>query len=410
MNAVGIDVSKGKSTVTIRRPGDEVVMAPRDICHTQSSISELISIIKGLDGETKVCMEHTGRYYEPVATWLSAAGIFVSAVNPILIRNFGEDSIRAPKTDKADAKKIARFTLDRWFRLRQYSRMDEIRNQLKTMNRQFGFYMDQKTAMKNNLIALLDQTFPGADKFFDSPARRDGSQKWVDFVDTYWHVDCVRKKSLEAFTEHYRAWCKRKGYNFSASKAEEVYHTASDLIAVFPKDDNTKLLIRQAVAMLNTASVTVESLRAKMNETAAQLPEYPVVMEMDGVGPTLGPQLMAEIGDVTRFTKRGALTAFAGVDPRANESGAYKQKSTPTTKKGSPNLRKTLFQIMDGLIKRSPVDNPVYAFMDKKRAEGKPYFVYMTAGANKFLRIYYGRVNEYLAALKTSEEAQPDET
>ena len=409
MNAVGIDVSKGKSTVTIRRPGDEVVMAPRDIRHTQSSIRELISIIKGLDGETKVCMEHTGRYYEPVATWLSAAGIFVSAVNPILIKEFGDDSIRAPKTDKADAKKIARFALDRWFKLRQYDHMDEIRNQLKTMNRQFGFYMDQKTAMKNNLIALLDQTFPGADKFFDSPARSDGSQKWVDFVDTYWHVDCVRRKSLEAFTEHYRTWCKRKGYNFSAGKAEEVYRAASDLIAVFPKDDNTKLLIRQAVVMLNTVSVTIESLRAKMNETAAQLPEYPVVMEMDGVGPTLGPQLMAEIGDVTRFTKRGSLTAFAGVDPRANESGTYKQKSTPTTKKGSPNLRKTLFQIMDGLIKRSPVDNPVYAFMDKKRVEGKPYYVYMTAGANKFLRIYYGRVNEYLAALKTGEEAQPDE-
>ena len=405
MNAVGIDVSKGKSTVTIRRPGDEVVMAPRDILHTQSSISELIGIIKGLDGETKVCMEHTGRYYEPVATWLSDAGIFVSAVNPLLIREFGEDSIRAPKTDKADAKKIARFVLDRWFKLRQYNRMDEIRNQLKTMNRQFGFYMDQKTAMKNNLIALLDQTFPGADKFFDSPARSDGSQKWVDFVDTYWHVDCVRKKSLEAFTEHYRTWCKRKGYNFSASKAEEVYQAASDLIAVFPKDDNTKMLIRQAVAMLNTASATVESLRSKMNETAAQLPEYPVVMEMEGVGPSLGPQLMAEIGDVTRFTKRGSLTAFAGVDPRANESGTYKQQSTPTTKKGSPNLRKTLFLIMDGLIKRSPVDDPVYAFMDKKRAEGKPYYVYMTAGANKFLRIYYGRVNEYLAALADSQKS-----
>ena len=64
MNAVGIDVSKGKSTVTIRRPGDEVVMAPRDIRHTQSSVSELIALIKGMEGETKVCMEHTGRYYE----------------------------------------------------------------------------------------------------------------------------------------------------------------------------------------------------------------------------------------------------------------------------------------------------------------------------------------------------------
>ena len=155
MNAVGIDVSKGKSTVTIRRPGDEVVMAPRDIRHTQSSISELISIIKRLDGETKVCMEHTGRYYEPMATWLSNAGIFVSAVNPILIKEFGTDSIRAPKTDKADAKKIARFTLDRWFKLRQYSRMDEIRNQLKTMNWQFGFYMKRGMRVKYELFGVI---------------------------------------------------------------------------------------------------------------------------------------------------------------------------------------------------------------------------------------------------------------
>ena len=405
MNAVGIDVSKSKSTVTIRRPGDEVLMPPCDIPHTQSAINALIEQIKSLDGETKVCMEHTGRYYEPVANWLSDAGIFVSAVNPILIRDFGDDSLRAPKTDKVDSKKIARYALDRWAKLKQYGSMDKTRNQLKTMNRQFSFFMDQKTAMKNNLISLLDQAYPGANDFFDSPTRSDGSQKWVDFVYTYWHVDCVRGKSLQAFTEHYQKWCKRNGYNFSASKAEKIYQNSSDLIAVFPKDDSTKTLIRQAVTMLNTASQTVESLRLKMDQTAASLPEYPVVMAMNGVGPSLGPQLMAEIGDVTRFTHREALTAFAGVDPGKNDSGKRNQKSVRTSKKGSPNLRKTLFQIMDGLIKRSPADDPVYAFMDKKRSEGKPYYVYMTAGANKFLRIYYGRVREYLASLEESKES-----
>lgn len=405
MNAVGIDVSKGKSTVTIRRPGDVVIMPPREISHTQSAINELIGQIRELDGETKVCMEHTGRYYEPVATWLSDAGIFVSAVNPVLIKDFGDDSLRTPKTDKADSKKIARYTLDRWAKLKQYGIMDKTRNQLKTMNRQFGFYMAQKTAMKNNLIALLDQTYPGANDFFDSPARSDGSQKWVDFVHTYWHVDCVRSKSPDAFTEHYQAWCKRKGYNFSADKAGKIYQSSSDLIAVFPKDDSTKMLIRQAVAMLDAASATVESLRLKMDEAASALPEYPVVMAMNGVGPSLGPQLMAEIGDVTRFTHRGALTAFAGVAPGKNDSGKHVQKSVPTSKKGSPYLRKTLFQIMDGLIKRSPADDPVYAFMDRKRAQGKPYYVYMTAGANKFLRIYYGRVKEYLATLAETEES-----
>ena len=58
---------------------------------------------------------------------------------------------------------------------------------------------------------------------------------------------------------------------------------------------------------------------------------------------------------------------------------------------------------MDGLIKRSPVGDDVYDFMDKKRAQGKSYYVYMTAGANKFLRIYYGRVKEYLESLETTE-------
>ena len=405
LNAVGIDVSKRKSTVTIIRPGGEVVMPPSDVNHSQYEIINLISYIKNLDGETKVCMEYTGRYHEPMAYWLSNAGIFVSIVNPLLISNFNDDSLRSPKTDKADAAKIARYALDRWSKLKQYGHMEEIRNQLKTMNRQFGFYMDQKTAMKNNLIALLDETYPGANNFFDSNVRDDGSQKWVDFVYTYWHVDCVRNKSLDAFTEHYHKWCIRKGYNFSTRKVKEIYEKSSGLIAVLPKDDNTKNLIRQAVTVLNSTSSTVELFRKEMNKVASELPEYPVVMAMDGVGPSLGPQLMAEIGNVTRFTKRGALTAFAGVDPGSNQSGDHERKSNRTSKKGSPQLRKTLFVVMDGIIQRAPADDPVFLFMAKKRSQGKPYYVYMTAGANKFLRIYYGRVKEYLESLNNSKES-----
>ena len=404
MNAVGIDVSKRKSTVAILRPGGKVVVKPFDVPHFSADFQSLEDLIRKLDGETRIVMECTGRYYEPIARELSQAGFFVSAVNPQIIRNFqGQDNpLRKVKTDKADSIKIARYTLDRWANLKQYSLMDELRSQLKTMNRQFDFYMKHRTAMKNNLISLIDQTYPGANTYFDSPAREDGSQKWVDFIATYWHVDCVRKKSLSAFTDHYQKWCSRRKYNFSKSKAEEIYGKAKELIPVLPKDSFTKRIIKQAVDQLNAASQTVEQLRTLMNETASKLPEYPVVMAMKGVGPSLGPQLMAELGDVTRFTHRGAITAFAGVDPGVNDSGDYSQKSVHASKHGSPVLRKTLFQIMDILIKTKP-DDAVYGFMDKKRSEGKPYYVYMTAGANKFLRIYYGRVKEYLSSLPKSE-------
>ncbi|WP_206457925.1 IS110 family transposase [Anaerovorax sp. IOR16] len=399
MNAVGIDVSKGKSMIAILRPYGEIVSSPFEIHHTSSEISFLIEQIKSIEGESRIVMEHTGRYYEPLAHELSQANLFVSAVNPKLIKDFGDNSLRKVKSDKADAVKIARYALDSWTDLKQYCLMDEIRNQLKTMNRQFGFYMKHKTAMKNNFIGILDQTYPGVNTYFDSPARNDGSQKWVDFATTYWHVDCVRKMSLNAFTDHYQKWCKRKKYNFSKSKAEEIYGAAKELIPVLPKDDLTKLIVKQAVEQLNIASQTVEQLRSLMHETASKLPEYFIVMEMKGVGSSLGPQLIAEIGDVTRFTHKGAITAFAGVDPGVNQSGTYEQKSVHASKRGSSTLRKTLFQVMDALIKNKPQDDAVYLFMDKKRAQGKPYYVYMTAGANKFLRIYYGRVKEYLASL-----------
>ena len=140
----------------------------------------------------------------------------------------------------------------------------------------------------------------------------------------------------------------------------------------------------------------MEAYRAEMNRLASQLPEYDTVMDMYGVGLSMGPQLMAEIGDIRRFAHQKSLVSFAGTDPGKDDSGDVTKKHNRTSKRGSPYLRKTLFVIMDILIRLQPQDDPVYQFLDKKRAEGKPYYVYMTAGGTKFLRIYYGKVRDAL--------------
>jgi len=399
MNAVGIDVSKGKSMVAVLQPLGVVVAKPFEVSHTAAGLGKLSDFLSSLDGETRVIMEHTGRYYEPVAQVIHNRGLFVSAVNPLLIKEYGGNSLRRVTTDKADAKKIARYGLDNWAELRQYTPMDTIRYDLKTLNRQFQLASKYKTACSNNLIALLDQSFPGVRGWFDSPVRKDGSQKWIDFAMTFWHVDCVRSASRTAFTERYRKWCKRNGYLFSAVKAEEIHSESKDMIALVLKSDMTKLLVQEAVSLLLSVSRTTETLRAEMNRLAAQLPEYPVVMGMYGVGESLGPQLMAEIGDIRRFVGKQSLVAFAGVDPMPNQSGMKNSRSNKTSKRGSPYLRKTLFVLMSTLLQLAPADEPVFQFLDRKRAEGKPYYVYMTAGANKFLRIYFGKVRDHLAAL-----------
>ena len=85
MNAVGIDVSKGKSIVCVMRPFGEVVLEPFKVLHTAQNLHDLAEKLKALDRETRVVLEATGNYHKPVAFVLHDAGLFVSVVNPVLI-------------------------------------------------------------------------------------------------------------------------------------------------------------------------------------------------------------------------------------------------------------------------------------------------------------------------------------
>ena len=158
--------------------------------------------------------------------------------------------------------------------------------------------------------------------------------------------------------------------------------------------------MEQAVSQLRATSVALAALKQEMLSLSSQLPEYPVVMKMYGVGPALGPQLMAEIGDVRRFYSKKALVAFAGIDAPPNDSGDVTGRHKGMSKVGAASLRRTLFLVMSVFLQNSPQDEPIYQFMDRKRAEGKPYRVYMMASANKFLRIYYATVKAYLESLE----------
>ncbi len=402
MNAVGIDVSKGKSMVAIMGPFGEVVRSPFEVSHTGSELSELAKLLKSLPGETRVVMEYTGYYHAPVAYSLCEAGIYVSAVNAILVHDYGNNKLRRAKTDKKDAVKLANYALDHWLTLPRYIPEEDARLMLKTCYRQYQQMCKVQTMQNNNLVSLLDITYPNVNRLFTSPPRPDGSEKWGDFVSQFWHCDCVGNLSLNAFTERYRKWCKKHGYNFSADKAAKIHEAARNHVAVMPMNETTRFLIRQAVEQLQVTQKALAAMRDQMQSLASALPEYPVVMQMYGVGKNLGPQLMAEIGDVRRFHSKKALVAYAGIDAPPYQSGQYELKSRSISKRGSSSLRRTLFLVMSVILQKSPEDQPVYQFMDKKRSEGKPYKVYMMASANKFLRIYYASVTKYLASLENA--------
>ncbi len=167
ITAVGIDVSKGKSTVAVRRPGGEVVLTPFLVEHDAAGLSSLVKTLRSVGGNIRIVMEHTGMYWRLIALVLKEAGFFISVVNAMLIHDFSDNSLRKVKTDKADSMKIANYALSFWAELWDYSAENETWQMLKMQNRLYLRTKKSSVVLRNGLISLLDQTFPDVNMLFD---------------------------------------------------------------------------------------------------------------------------------------------------------------------------------------------------------------------------------------------------
>lgn len=395
MISVGVDVSKGKSTVCILKPYGEIVCSPFEVKHVEKELEDLAGLLNKLDGEIRVVMEATGVYHLPILTFLQEKGYFVSVINPYSMKKYAKDnSLRRAKTDRLDSIMIANYGIDRWFKLQKYEGDENTYAELKLLGRRYRYYMELHVKSLQELTHILDYVMPGSKAMFNSWDEASNKDKLSDFVERYWHYDLITSMSREEFTEDYLAWAKEKKYHQSSAKAEAVYEMASDGIPTLSSDTpSTKMLVQEAIAVLRAVDSSLFRIISRMQELAKTLPEYSTVRSMGGVGDVLAPKLIAEIGDVRRLHNAKALIAWAGIDPPPYESGQFVGSQRRITKRGSSTLRKVGYEVMRVLKShREPEDNVVYNYILKKEAEGKSKKAAKIAGLNKFLRIYYARV------------------
>lgn len=395
MISVGVDVSKGKSTVCILKPYGEIVCSPFEVKHVEKELEDLAGLLNKLDGEIRVVMEATGVYHLPILTFLQEKGYFVSVINPYSMKKYAKDnSLRRAKTDRLDSIMIANYGIDRWFKLQKYEGDENTYAELKLLGRRYRYYMELHVKSLQELTHILDYVMPGIKAMFNSWDEASNKDKLSDFVERYWHYDLITSMSHEEFTEDYLAWAKEKKYHQSSAKAEAVYEMASDGIPTLSSDTpSTKMLVQEAIAVLRAVDSSLFRIISRMQELAKTLPVYSTVRSMGGVGDVLAPKLIAEIGDVRRLHNAKALIAWAGIDPPPYESGQFVGSQRRITKRGSSTLRKVGYEVMRVLKShREPEDNVVYNYILKKEAEGKSKKAAKIAGLNKFLRIYYARV------------------
>ena len=212
MISVGIDVSKGKSTVCIMKPCGEILKTPFEINHTADELDSLVSLIKSYDEETRVVLEDTGHYHLPVSTYIASHGIFVCCVNALRMKKFCSQSIRRAKTDKIDSIKIAAFGITYWNELIEAYSSAATYDELRFMARQYYQITSILVKAKVNLSNLLDQVMPEIQTLLQE---QSNNHKLTEFVSKYIHYENIVNMGEIVFNYYFFIWTREKGYRYS---------------------------------------------------------------------------------------------------------------------------------------------------------------------------------------------------
>ena len=384
---VGIDVSKGKSTVAILSIEGEVIEEPFEINHDINGLNLLEEKLKDIPKEDlKIVMEETGIYHLPVLGYLLDKGYFVVAENALKIKKYLDRGLRKAKTDKKDSYKLAEYTCDNWYKLNKVRENDETYDNLRFLSRQYINNINVQVKQKNNFSNLCDLLFPGYYQMLDENNFILG----LEIFKKYYHPEIVTNKKQSQFVDEIDKLAKKLGHKRAGiTLANKIYLLAQKTISPRPNNEFAQLSAISCVDALILTIKTTTIIITEMDKLARELPEYDVISKMPGCGKKLTSRVIAEIGDVRRFKNAGSIIAYAGLDAPPYQSGQFEATNRHISKRGNKYLRKTGYEVIKSIKSSCSSDNDLKSYITKKENEGKLKKVAKIAGLNKFLRMYY---------------------
>ena len=389
---VGIDVSKGKSTVAILSIEGKVIEEPFEINHDINGLNLLEEKLKDISKEDlKIVMEETGTYHLPVLGYLLDKVYFVVAENALKIKKYLDRGLRKEKTDKKDSYKLAEYTCDNWYKLNKVRENDDTYDNLRFLSRQYINNINVQIKQKNNFSNLCDLLFPGYYQMLDENNFILG----LEIFKKYYHPEIVTNKKQSQFVNEIDKLAKELGHKGAGiTLANKIYLLAQKTISPRPNNEFAQLSAISCADALILTIKTTTTIITEMDKLARELPEYDVISEMPGCGKKLTSRVIAEIGDIRRFKNAGSIIAYAGLDAPQYQSGQFEATNRHISKRGNKYLRKAGYEVMKSIKSSCRLDNDLKSYIIKKENEGKSKKVAKIAGLNKFLRMYYGIVKK----------------
>jgi len=387
MYFLGIDIGKNNHMASLIGEDGKPVFRAFSFSNTTDGGESLLAKLASYSvapHELEIGLEATGHYWLAVYSFLRDKSYMLHVINPIQTDGWRKGvEIRKRKTDVIDSMLIA--DLVRYGDFIEARLPEEAVLSLKNLSRFRIYLVDSIGDLKRKVICVLDQVFPEYQNVFSNVFGKTSKEILLQFSSPA-ELESI---SADTLAELLAVLSRKK---LGLEKAEELNRAASTSFGVtFCRDSFTfqlRMLIEQIKYIESQVKDTEAEIQAIMSKLCSPITTVP------GVGKTLGAVILGEIGSIQRFDHASKLVAFAGIDASVNQSGEFEGTNNRMSKRGSPYLRRALYQAsLIAVVGKNP-DPVLAAFYHRKLAEGKHHSTCIGAVSRKLCYIIYAVLME----------------
>lgn len=379
---VGIDVAKRSHTVcALEAQTGQLHLRPRTIEASADGYAALCTLFQswGAPETILVGMEATGCLWEPLYEALTQAGYTVLVLNPRQTASWAQSLGLRAKTDGIDAQTLARGLLAGYARASTLP--SETVQELRTLTRARRDLVQSRAAAKQRLRDELVVLFPELPD--QTPEQCDlMAPAMLPLLATYSSAQAVAQAPLEELTA---VMSQVSAGRWTQPQAAALQHLAQHSAASSRAVAARGLVVRTMARHLLDLQQHLADLEQAIAAVLAQDEEGRRLQTLSGIGPILAATMRAELGDVTRFQGVDHAIAYAGLDPRTVQSGAFVGQKH-LSKRGPGALRHALYLAVLGAVRCRPEWRARYQrLLDR----GRPKKEALTILSRALLKVVY---------------------
>jgi len=339
---VGIDVAKQAHVVcALEAPSGAIRHKPSRIEATAEGYGLLGAWLQtwGSPEQILIGLEATGPLWEPLYEHLAQAGYQVLLLNPRQTASWASSLGLRAKTDGIDAQTLAAGLLAGLARASTLP--SETVQALRTLTRARRDLIQSRTATRQRLHDDLVTLFPEFVRFLPRlPGHTDlGNPAVLDLLSTYSSAQALAQVPLEELTTTLE---RVSGGRWTREQAQALQDLAHHSTASARAVTARSLVARMLAQQLQELAVHSTAVEAAIAELLKDDADGQRLQAIPGIGPHTAATIRAELGDVRRFGRVDAVVAYAGLDPRTRQSGAFVGQKQ-LSKRGPGALRHALY-------------------------------------------------------------------